>query len=202
MQNLLIRNFTPNSVPTLNPITEQVNLSTVTDGAEMILVVTTICAAALVAVALTKRLKDRREVEQHTITPEALHALLASNQEVRVFDVRQPLDLFADPVIIPGAQWLAPEEVCANPSQLSREWDLIIYCTCTSDKTSRSTCIALAKGFVRIKVLKGGLDGWRENGFPVEPYERPFHLNSGKTDRLAAARQQRYQMRGGTGPSF
>ena len=134
-------------------------------------------------------MRDRRELERHTITPEALHALLASNQQVRVFDVRQPLDLLGDSVIIPGAEWLAPDVVCADPSLLSREWDLIIYCTCPSDKTIGSILHrALAKGFVRIKVLKGGLEGWRENGFPVEPYTKPFHLNSGKTNHLATAR--------------
>jgi rhodanese-related sulfurtransferase len=156
----------------------------------MLLVITTIFAGVLVAVVLAERMRrDRRELERHTITPEALHALLASNQEVRVFDVRQPLDLLGDSVIIPGAQWLAPDEVCDNPSLLSKEQDLVIYCTCPSDKTSRSILHrALARGFVRIKVLKGGLDGWRKSQYPVEPYKKPFHLNSGKTSHLATTR--------------
>jgi len=131
---------------------------------------------------------DRRELERHTITPEALHALLASNQEVRVFDVRQPLDLLGESFIIPGAQWLAPDEVCANPSLLPKEQDLIMYCTCPSDRTSRTILHrALALGFTRIKFLKGGLDGWRKKGFPIEPYNKPFHLNSAKTDYLATS---------------
>jgi rhodanese-related sulfurtransferase len=155
----------------------------------MVLAMTIICVAVLLAVVLTKRVKDRREMERHTIIPEALHVLLASNQEVLVIDVRQPLDLLGDSVIIPGAQWLAPEEVRANPSLLPKERDLIVYCTCPSDKTSRTILQrALAMGFSRIKFLKGGLDGWRTNGFPVEPYKKPFHLNSGKTNYLATAR--------------
>ncbi|MGB6689295.1 MAG: rhodanese-like domain-containing protein [Terracidiphilus sp.] len=156
----------------------------------MVFAITTICAAVLLAVALAKRRRDRREIERHTITPEALRVLLASNQEVLLIDVRQALDLLGDSVIIPGAQWLAPEEVRANPSLLPKERDLIVYCTCPSDKTSRTILRrALAEGFVRIKFLRGGLDGWRKNGFPVEPYEKPFHLNSGKTSHLATARQ-------------
>jgi rhodanese-related sulfurtransferase len=155
----------------------------------MVLAITTICAAVLVAVVLAKRMRDRRELERHTITPEALSALLASNQRVSVFDVRQPLDLLGDPVIIPGAQWFAPEEVRANPSRLPKERDLIVYCTCPSDRTSRTILHrALAMGFVRIKLLKGGLDGWRKNGFPVEPYKNSFHLNSGETNYPAIAR--------------
>jgi rhodanese-related sulfurtransferase len=176
------------SVPTMNPICGQMNLI-IHGDAEMVLAITTICAALLVAVVLAKRMRDRRELERHTVTPEALHLLLASNQGVSVFDVRQPLDLLGDPVIIPGAQRLAPEEVCANPSLLPKERDLIVYCTCPSDRTSRTILHrALAMGFVRIKFLKGGLDGWRGNGFPVEPYEKTFHLNSGETNHPVIAR--------------
>jgi rhodanese-related sulfurtransferase len=112
------------------------------------------------AVVLAKRMRDRREMERHTITPEALQALLASNQDVLIFDVRQPLDLLGDSVIIPSAQWLAPDEVRANPLLLPKERDLVVYCTCPSDKTSRIILHrALAMGFLRIKFLKGGLDG-------------------------------------------
>jgi len=153
----------------------------------MFLAISIICVAVL-AVVLAKRMRDRREMERHTITPEALQTLLASKQDVLVFDVRQPLDLLGDSVIIPGAQWLAPEEVRANPSLLPKERDLIVYCTCPSDKTSRMILHrALAMGFLRIKFLKGGLDGWRAGGFPVEPYKKPFYLNSDKTDHLATA---------------
>jgi rhodanese-related sulfurtransferase len=155
----------------------------------MLLIISTICFFVLLAVVLARRVRDRREMERYTITPEALHALLASNQELLVVDVRQPLDLLCDSVIIPGAQWLSPDQVCANPALLPKERDLIVYCTCPSDKTSRTILRrALASGFLRIKFLKGGLDGWRTNGFPVEPYKKPFHLDSDKTNHLATAR--------------
>jgi 3-mercaptopyruvate sulfurtransferase SseA len=42
-------------------------------------------------------------------------------------------------------------------------------------------------GFSRIKFLEGGLEGWRAKGFPVEPYEKPFHLDSDSSNHLAAA---------------
>jgi rhodanese-related sulfurtransferase len=153
----------------------------------MVLAITTNCAAVLLAVVLVKRMRDRREMERYTITPEALHALLASDQEVLVIDVRQPLDMLGDSVIIPGAQWFAPEVVRANPSLLPKERDLVVYCTCPSDKTSRMILHrALAMGFLRIKFLKGGLNGWRLKGFPVEPYTKSFHLNSGSSGHTAA----------------
>jgi hypothetical protein len=43
-----------------------------------------------------KRLREL-QIEKHSISAEELHALLASDQEVFVFDVRQPLDLLAYP---------------------------------------------------------------------------------------------------------
>ena len=118
----------------------------------MFLAITTIFAVVLLTVVLAKRKRDRREIERYSITPEALHALMASKQEVLVVDVRQPLDLLGDSVIIPGAQWLAPEEVCANPSLLPKERHLGVYCTCPSDKTSRTILHrAFAMGFSRIR---------------------------------------------------
>jgi rhodanese-related sulfurtransferase len=147
-----------------------------------------ICVAVLVASMLTKRIGDRRDLERHSITPEALHLLLASNRDVVVVDVRQPLELLGDSVIIPGATWFAPRQVIDDPSLLPRGKDLIVYCTCPNDKNSRAVLhAALAMGLSRIKILKGGLDGWRARGYPVEPYEKPFHLDSSRSGQLAAA---------------
>ena len=152
----------------------------------MALALAAICIVVLFAAVLMIRARDRRDFERHTITPEALYALLASNREVLVVDVRQPLDLLADPVIIPGSTRLAPREVQENPSLLPKDKNLVVYCTCPSDKTSRAVLHrALASGFLRITFLKGGLDGWRAKGYPVEPYEKPFHLDSDQSSHLA-----------------
>jgi rhodanese-related sulfurtransferase len=134
----------------------------------------------LIVASWAKRARDRREMEQHCITPEALYELLDSKQDVLVYDVRQPLDLLAESEIIPGARRLAPKEVIDNPSLIPKDKDTVVYCTCPSDETSRSILQrALALSFVRIKFLKGGLEAWKAKGYPVEPYEQPFHLDSG-----------------------
>jgi rhodanese-related sulfurtransferase len=146
----------------------------------MIVTLIAIIAVVLAIAYWIKRARDRRELEQHSITPEALRALLAADREVLVFDVRLPLDLLADSDIIPGARRLAPKEVEANPSLIPKERDTIVYCTCPSDKTSRTILRkALALEFSRVKFLKGGLDGWKARGYPVEPYTRSFHLDTG-----------------------
>lgn len=147
----------------------------------MSLTLTVICLAVLCSLIVIwiKRTRDRHVVEQHSITPEALHTLLASNQEVLLFDVRQPLDLLSDSEIIPGAKRIPPREILENPSLIPKEMDLVAYCTCPGDKSSRAvTHRALAMHFYRVKFLKGGLAAWKAKGYPVEPYQEPFHLDS------------------------
>jgi hypothetical protein len=107
-----------------------------------------------------KLARDRLKFERHTITPEALYRLLAPNRDVLVVDVRQSLDLSGDPVIIPGCPRLAPQEVRENPFLLLKDRDVAVCCTCRCDKTSQVVLHrALASGFLRISLLKCGLDG-------------------------------------------
>ena len=148
----------------------------------MSLTLTAICVAAfcLLITIWIKRTREQNEMEQHSITPEALHTLLASNQEVLLFDVRQPLDLLADSEIIVGATRIPPKDLLENPTLIPKEKDSVVYCTCPSDKTIRAILHrALAMHFLRIKFLKGGLEGWKAMGYPVEPYQKPFHLDTG-----------------------
>ena len=147
----------------------------------MALILTIICASlmCLFIGIWIKRKSDGTDMEEHSISPEALHTLLAANQEVLLFDVRQPLDLLANSEIIPGAKRIPPREVLENPSLIPKEKDSIVYCTCPSDKTSRLILHrARALHFLRIKFLKGGLEGWKAKGYPVEPYNESFHLDT------------------------
>jgi len=132
---------------------------------------------SLLVIVRVKGQREQRELEQHSITAEELHALLASNQEVLLFDVRLPLDLLANSEIIPKAQRIPPEEVLQKPSLIPRDKDTVVYCTCPSDKTSRAVLRrALGLHFSRIKFLKGGLAAWKARGYAVEPYNEVFHL--------------------------
>ena len=127
-------------------------------------------------------------MERYSVTPETLHTLLALGHDALLFDVRQPLDLLGDSVIIPGAKWLCPREVRENPLLIPREKEVIVYCTCPSAQTSRAILHrALGMGLLRIKFLKGGLKGWKASGFPVEPYNKPFHLDSGSKHSAIAS---------------
>lgn len=154
----------------------------------MAIALTIICVAILLATYLMNRAGDRREMEQHTIIPEELHALLASKSDVLVFDVRQPLNVLGDSVVVPGAKRVDPQKLLDDPSLIPATEQVIVYCTCPSDKTSRAVLHrALAMGYSQIKFLKGGLDAWRAKGYPVESYNEPFRLASNQSNYLRAA---------------
>src|SRR5215469_14648327 len=135
---------------------------------------------AVVFLALFVRVRHHRnksEFEEHILSVEQLHSLLASEQKISLFDVRQPLDLLAYPELIPGAQRIPPQEVLDNPSLIPRDKDVVVYCTCPGDKTSRTVLRrALLLGYSRIKLLKGGLSAWKAQGYAVEPYRESFRL--------------------------
>ena len=146
----------------------------------MYLTLMAICVtvACLLIIIWIQRTRDRRDMELHSITAEALHSLLLS-REVLLYDVRQPLDLLADSEIIPGATRIPPKELLQNPLLIPKDKDVVVYCTCPGDKTSRRILHrAEAMDFFRVKFLKGGLAGWKAEGYPVEPYEKSFHLDT------------------------
>ena len=149
------------------------------------LVTLTITFLVVSSVSLFAWLKDkekRNELGLHSISAQELHDFMASAPTALLFDVRQPLDLLAYPEIIPGAQRIPPEEVLENPTVIPKDKDVVVYCTCPSDKTSRRVLRrALALGFSNIKFLRGGLAAWKGMGFPVEPYKGTLAFSSSAT---------------------
>jgi rhodanese-related sulfurtransferase len=149
----------------------------------MAMYVIAICVAGLCLLVFgllrAKRLREQRELEQYSIEPEALHALMETDRDVLIFDVRQPLDLLAHSEIIPTATRVPPKELMEHTSLIPRERDSVVYCTCESDETSREILHkALALNFSRIKFLRGGLEAWKAKGYAVERYDKPFRLDT------------------------
>ncbi|MGC2401137.1 MAG: rhodanese-like domain-containing protein [Acidobacteriaceae bacterium] len=130
-----------------------------------------------------RRIQARREIERLSITPEALRDLMVNHRDVLVLDARQPLDLLADSEIIEGAQRISPQDAMDNPGLIPTDKELVVYCTCPSDKTSRAIALK-AHGLApnvnldRVKFLKGGLAAWKAKGYPVVPYDKTFRLDT------------------------
>jgi rhodanese-related sulfurtransferase len=146
----------------------------------MTLILLAIAIAIICAIVITwaKRSRNQSELDRHSISVEQLQSMIVSGQKVLLFDVRQPLDLLAYPELIPGAKRIPPQDVLDQPSLIPRNEDIVVYCTCPGDKTSRIVLRrALALGFTRIKFLTGGLAAWKTKGYPVEPYRESFRLS-------------------------
>ncbi len=148
------------------------------------LIVAAVIIWSALAVIWIRRVRAQRAFERLSITPEALHDLLVAQHNVLVIDARQPLDLLTDSEIIEGAQRLSPQDAMENPSLIPMDKELVVYCTCPSDKTSRAIAMK-AQGIMpqmdigRVKFLKGGLAAWKAKGYPVVPYDKTFHLDTG-----------------------
>jgi hypothetical protein len=93
------------------------------------LVLAAIPVLSLIVFLWKRHKRDQNDLEQHSLTAEALHKLLATRQELLILDVRQPLDLLAYPEIIPSAQRIPPDDVLANPSLIPKDKDTLVYCT-------------------------------------------------------------------------
>ena len=138
-----------------------------------------VVAVVVAAVIWFRRARAKRELAAHSVDADGLYALLNPVRKVLVFDIRQPLDLLAHSEIIPGAVRVSPKDALENPWQFPREKDVVIYCTCPGDKTSRSVLRrVLALQFARVKLLRGGFEAWKAKGYPVERYDKSFRLDT------------------------
>lgn len=63
----------------------------------MLIIVMILSVAVLAGSGLVKRARDRGLLERHSITPDELHGLLATQRDLALFDVRLPLDLWRTP---------------------------------------------------------------------------------------------------------
>jgi rhodanese-related sulfurtransferase len=136
--------------------------------------------AGFVIFAWKKRKKIEGELERYSVSPQELHTHMGSGQNILIVDVRQALDILAYPEQIPGARRIPPEEALAKPDLIPKDKDVVVYCTCPSEKTSRRVLRrAMELGFSRVKFLRGGLAAWKEKGFPVEPYRGSFAFSKG-----------------------
>ena len=137
----------------------------------LVIGIATICA---IVVTWAQRSKSQSELDRHSISVEQLQSMMVSGQELLLFDVRQPLDVLAYPELIPGAKRIPPEEVLKTPSRLPRDEDIVVYCTCPGDKTSRSV---LRRALAGLPESSSSQEDWRlgkRRGILWNPIENPF----------------------------
>jgi hypothetical protein len=92
---------------------------------------TMLVSAALFLYILRKlflRRRFLRELSIARITPEGLKQRLDAGEEITIIDVRHPLEVAADPAVIPGALRIPLEEF-AGVSDIPEGREIVAYCT-------------------------------------------------------------------------
>ena len=126
--------------------------------------------------------KNRRfllEIRALRLEPVELMRMLETAEEQGnaapfIVDLRHPLDYLPDPRVLPGAIRISPSEITAQRATIPQDRDVILYCTCPSEETSAKVAKQLLKlGIYRVRPLRGGFEGWRDAGYPLEDYVAP-----------------------------
>jgi membrane protein DedA with SNARE-associated domain/rhodanese-related sulfurtransferase len=86
-----------------------------------------------------------------------------------IVDLRHPLDVLTDPLVLPGALRIGPDELKQRHAMIPKDRDIVLYCTCPSEETSAKIAMELRKmGVRRVRPLRGGLQGWKDAGYPLD----------------------------------
>jgi len=134
-----------------------------------------VLAAALTAYLVLKYVRRRRfliHLRKARITPMELKRRLEAREPLVIVDLRTALDVAAAPYKIPGARLIDPEELRHPRQTIPRDSEVVFYCAEPREATSARVAIrAAAIGFHNVHPLSGGLEAWRQAGFPVERVE-------------------------------
>jgi membrane protein DedA with SNARE-associated domain/rhodanese-related sulfurtransferase len=86
-----------------------------------------------------------------------------------IIDLRHPLDVLTDPEVLPGALRIGPDELQRHRDEIPDDREIVLYCTCPSEETSAKVAMELRRlGIMRVRPLRGGLQGWKDAGYPLE----------------------------------
>jgi len=121
-----------------------------------------------IAYKYTARRKFLHDLRVSRISVDELKQKLDAGERLAIVDLRHDLDIKADPEIIPGAMHVDPKRLTEKTGLLPFDREVILYCTCPNEATSaRVAQILRGHGIKRIRPLQGGLEAWRERGYPM-----------------------------------
>jgi membrane protein DedA with SNARE-associated domain len=70
-----------------------------------------------------------KQVKGDRITPDELKHQLEAGERPFIVDLRHPLDVLTDPRTLPGALQIAPEDLEARHSEITRDGQIVLFCT-------------------------------------------------------------------------
>jgi membrane protein DedA with SNARE-associated domain/rhodanese-related sulfurtransferase len=113
-----------------------------------------------------------KQLETARLEPTELKQMLDAGENPFIVDLRHPLDYLPDPRVLPGAVRISPDQLLGRSTEIPRDRDIILYCTCPSEATSAKVAMNLRRaGIYRVRPLRGGFDAWKKLGLPLRDYE-------------------------------
>jgi membrane protein DedA with SNARE-associated domain/rhodanese-related sulfurtransferase len=114
-----------------------------------------------------------REFRLARITSEELKAKLDAGERVVVVDLHGCRDDLGGHPSIPGSVCMDPHRLGQHDHRsqrtpIPRNCEIVLYCSAPHELTSARVALQLRGwGFERVRPLAGGLQAWRERGFPI-----------------------------------
>jgi membrane protein DedA with SNARE-associated domain/rhodanese-related sulfurtransferase len=138
------------------------------------IVLVLLMVGAVLLYRLVKRRQFLTQLEGLRLEPQQLMSMIADAESAGhdrpfIVDLRHPLDVLTDPLILPGALRIGPDELKQRREIIPTDRDIILYCTCPSEETSAKVALELHRlGIKRVRPLRGGLQGWKDAGYPLD----------------------------------
>jgi len=132
----------------------------------------------LVAAYIAYRWWERRRflaaLDMARISVEELRRQIEQGAAPVIVDVRSTTAQTLEARRIPGAVNVPVQEAARHLSELPRDREIILYCTCPNEASAAKVArLLMNNGFRRVRPLKGGLEAWIEAGHPVEAFALP-----------------------------
>ena len=123
-----------------------------------------------VAFKFARRQRFLRHLRRARLTPMELKRRLDGGDHLVIVDLRTALDIETTPYGIPGARWLPPQALDDPHQLIPKDSEVVFYCAEPREATSARMALLLdSHGYKHVHPLSGGLEGWRQAGFLVEP---------------------------------
>lgn len=128
-----------------------------------------LAVVAFVLWRIGRRRVFMKQLAAARVEPEELKRQLDAGESVFIVDLRHPLELLPDPFTLPGAVHFSPDALAARHTEIPRDRDVVLYCTCPSEATAAKTAMRLHRlGIERVRPLRGGFDEWKRLGYPMD----------------------------------
>lgn len=135
--------------------------------------------AAYVAYRWWERRRFLAALDMARITVEELRQQMDAGAAPVIVDVRSPTAQTLERHRIPGAVNVPVQDAARHLSELPRDREIILYCTCPNEASAAKVArLLMNAGFRRVRPLKGGLEAWIEAGYSVEAFSLPAHTGT------------------------